>query len=191
MNTTKDVPDPEENPDLESSTEDEILEPQQYVGEKSVSVKESEIEDKMLIVEMSHPSIVQTKFGEDGKNNESGSQKDESGNSKHISGNSRAKEMFTEDYHEGSDLESIIKPADIKTEDEPQSSTQHCRVVIIGAGPAGLAAAVRLQSHGVEDIIILENLIPLGFVFISQGDLSSNKLHVDLVIREIAKEGLI
>ena len=42
-----------------------------------------------------------------------------------------------------------------------------------------------------EDIIILENLIPLGFVFISQGDLSSNKLHVDLVIREIAKEGLI
>ena len=41
-----------------------------------------------------------------------------------------------------------------------------------------------------EDMIILENLIPLGFVFISQGDISSNKLHVDLVIREIAKEGI-
>ena len=38
-----------------------------------------------------------------------------------------------------------------------------------------------------EDMIIMENLIPLGFVFISQGDISSNKLHVDLVVREIAK----
>ena len=38
-----------------------------------------------------------------------------------------------------------------------------------------------------EDMIIMENLIPLGFVFISQGDISSNKQHVDLVVREIAK----
>ena len=150
---TKDVSDPEENSDLESSTEDDIQEPQ-HVGGKSV--KESEIEDKMLIVEMSHPSIVKTKSGEDGKNNQSGSQKEENGNPNNIFANSRAKEMFTEDYHDVSDPESINKPADIKTEEEPQSSTQHCRVVIIGAGPAGLAAAVRLKSHGVEDVVILE-----------------------------------
>ena len=46
------------------------------------------------------------------------------------------------------------------------------------------------EGQAKEDMIVMENLIPLGFVFISHGDISSNKLHVDLVIREISKGGI-
>ena len=43
------------------------------------------------------------------------------------------------------------------------------------------------DSQVKDDMIIMENLIPKGFVFIENGDLEINKLHVNLAIREIAK----
>ena len=43
------------------------------------------------------------------------------------------------------------------------------------------------DSQVKDDMIVMENLIPKGFVFIAHGDMEINKLHVNLAIREIAK----
>jgi cation diffusion facilitator CzcD-associated flavoprotein CzcO len=57
------------------------------------------------------------------------------------------------------------------------------RVVIVGAGPSGIAAATSLMEHGVDNIVILEaenrtggriNTVPFGMlIFITQNMLQS------------------
>ena len=42
----------------------------------------------------------------------------------------------------------------------------HHAIVIIGGGPAGLAAAVCAKKNGVDDILIIERDTKLGVIFI-------------------------
>ena len=44
---------------------------------------------------------------------------------------------------------------------------KHCDLVIIGGGPAGLAAAAAAREAGVEDILLLERDTELGVFSIS------------------------
>ena len=37
-----------------------------------------------------------------------------------------------------------------------------CQVAIVGAGPAGLAAATRLRQLGVDDVVLLEREAAAG-----------------------------
>ena len=58
----------------------------------------------------------------------------------------------------------IAAPVDRKTQSSGTipANLRHADVVIVGGGPAGLAAAVRLYDKGVKDILILERESKLG-----------------------------
>ena len=47
-------------------------------------------------------------------------------------------------------------------------ATTHCELLVVGAGPAGLAAATTAAQHGVATILLDEQAAPGGQIYLGR-----------------------